>query len=119
MSPGFTPRPSLSAYVGRSAVFKLLAVSPEPEELGPVPPSAGRLLAKDAIAPSRGQRRHLRRGVLLVGGHASVPDQHCKTVLPITLIQQYRFATPNPLQTCKWWIVAQPFVSATPSGCGF
>ena len=74
-------------------------VREELEELGPIPPSAGRLLTKDALAPRRGQRRHLRRGVLIVGGHAGVPDQHCRTVSPIPLIRQYRFATPKPLQT--------------------
>ena len=74
-------------------------VREELDELGPVPPSAGRLLTKDALAPRRGQRRHLRRGVLIVRGHAGVPDQHCTKVSPITLIRQYRFATPNPLKT--------------------
>ena len=81
-------------------------VREELEELGPIPPSAGRLLTKDALAPRRGQRRHLRRGVLIVGGHAGVPDQHCRTVSPITLIRQYRFATPNPLKTRSPGIVA-------------
>ena len=44
----------------------------EPEELGPVPTSAGSLLAKDAFAPSRFERRHLSSGVLMVGGNAGV-----------------------------------------------
>ena len=43
---------------------------------------------------------------------AGIPDHHCRTVLPITLIQQYRFATPNPLQTRSPGIVAQRFLSA-------
>ena len=46
-----------------------------------------------------GQRGHLSRGVLIVGGHAGVPDQPCRTVLRITLIRQYRFATPKSLRT--------------------
>ena len=37
--------------------------------------------------------------VLIVRGHTGVPDHHCRTVLPIILIQQYRFATPKSLQT--------------------
>ena len=30
---------------------------------------------------------------------AGIPDHHCRTVLPITLVRQYRFARRNPLQT--------------------
>ena len=30
---------------------------------------------------------------------AAAPDQHCRTVLPITLIRQYRFVTPKSLKT--------------------
>ena len=55
------------------------------------------------------QRLDLRL-VALAGGQAGVraggrptrPDQHCRTVLPITLIQQYRFATPKSLPTRPW-----------------
>ena len=47
----------------------------EPEELGPVPTSAGSFLAEDALAPSRFQRRHLSSGVLIVRGNAGVTDQ--------------------------------------------
>ena len=50
-------------------------------------------------AHSAGQRHHLSRRVLIVRGNASVTDQHCIKVLLITLILQYRFATPKPLQT--------------------
>ena len=59
----------------------------------------GCLLAEDALAPSRFQRRHLSRCVLIVGGNAGVTDQHCIKVSLITLILQYRFATPKPLKT--------------------
>ena len=78
----------------------------EPEELGPVPTSAGSLLAKDVLSPSRLQRRHLSRRVLIVRGNASVTDQHCTKVSLITLILQYRFATPKPLKK-----------SPAPEGC--
>ena len=44
----------------------------EPEELGPVPTSAGNLLTVDALAPRRFERRHLSRGVLIVRGNAGV-----------------------------------------------
>ena len=70
-------------------------VREELEEVGPVPPSPDAFLTIDARAPNRVQRRHLRRSVLIVRGHAGVPDQYCRTVLPITLIQQYRFAMPG------------------------
>ena len=71
----------------------------EPEELGPVPTSPGSLVAKDACAPSRLQRGHLSSGVLIVCGNAGVTDQHCIKVSLITLVLQYRFATPKPLKT--------------------
>ena len=71
----------------------------EPEELGPVLMSAGSLLAKDALAPSRFERRHLSSGVLIVRGNAGVTDQHCIKVSLITSVLQYRFATPKPLKT--------------------
>ena len=71
----------------------------EPEELGPLPTSSGSLLAEDALAPRRLQRRHLSRRVLIVGGNAGVTDQHCIKVSLITLVLQYRFATPKPLKT--------------------
>ena len=58
----------------------------EPEELGPLPTSTGSLLAKDAFAPSRFQRRHLSSGVLIVRGNAGVTDQHCIKVSLITLV---------------------------------
>ena len=67
--------------------------------MGPVSTSAGSLLAKDAFAPSRLQRRHLSSGVLIVRGNAGVTDQHCIKVSLITLILQYRFATPKLLKT--------------------
>ena len=74
----------------------------EPEELGPVSTSSGSLLAKDALAASRLKCRHLSRRVLIVRGNASVTDQHCIKVSLITLILQYRFATPKPLKTRPW-----------------
>ena len=37
---------------------------------------------------------------------AAASDQHCRTVLLITLIQQYRLATPNSLKTGSPGIVA-------------
>ena len=46
----------------------------EPEELGPLPTSSGSLLAKDALAASRFERRHLSSGVLIVRGNAGVTD---------------------------------------------
>ena len=48
----------------------------EPEELGLAPTSAGSLLAEDALAARRFERRHLSRRVLIVGGNAGVTDQH-------------------------------------------
>ena len=71
----------------------------EPEELGPVPTSAGNLLTVDALAPRRFERRHLSRGVLIVRGNAGVTDQHCVTVLQNTLVLQYLFATSKLLKT--------------------
>ena len=47
---------------------------------------------------------------------AGIPDHHCRTVLPITSIRQYRFATPNPLQTRPPGIVAQRVLSASCPG---
>ena len=38
-----------------------MQVGEEPEELGLISPSTGRLLVKDALAPRRVQRLHLRR----------------------------------------------------------
>ena len=71
----------------------------EPEELGPLPTSSGSLLAEDALAARRFERRHLSRRVLIVGGNAGVTDQHCIKVSLITLVLQYRFATPKSLKT--------------------
>ena len=71
----------------------------EPEELGPLPTSAGSLLAEDALAPSRFERGHLSSGVLMVGGNAGVTDQHCIMVLQNQCVLQYRFATSKPLKT--------------------
>ena len=42
----------------------------------------GCLLAEDALAPSRFQRRHLSRCVLIVRGNAGVTDQHCTDARP-------------------------------------
>ena len=53
----------------------------EPEELGPVPTSAGSLLAVDALAARRFERGDLSRRVLIVGGNAGLTDQHCIKVL--------------------------------------
>ena len=56
---------------GLEALFWALLSSREqvreeqPEELWPIPPSAGRLLAEDALTPNRVQRRYLSRRVLL------------------------------------------------------
>ena len=74
----------------------------EPEEWGPVPTSAGSLLAKDALAPRRVQHGHLSSGVLIVCGNAGVTEQHCIKVSLITLILQYRFATPKSLKIRPW-----------------
>ena len=71
----------------------------EPEKLGPLPTSAGSLLAEDALAARRFERRHLSRGVLIVCGNAGVTDQHCIMVLQNQSVLQYRFATPKPLKT--------------------
>ena len=71
----------------------------EPEELGPLPTSSGSLLGEDALAARRFERRHLSRRVLIVGGNAGVTDQHCIKVSLMTLVLQYRFATPKLLKT--------------------
>ena len=71
----------------------------EPEELGPLPTSAGSLLAEDTLAARRFERRHLSCRVLIVCGNAGVTDQHCIKVSLIILVLQYRFATPKPLKT--------------------
>ena len=52
-----------------------------------------------ALAASRLQRRHLSHRVLIVRGNAGVTAQHCIKVSLITLILQYRFATPKLLKT--------------------
>ena len=71
----------------------------EPEELGTLPTSTGSLLAEDALAARRFERRHLSRRVLIVGGNAGVTDQHCIRVLQNQCVLQYRFATSKPLKT--------------------
>ena len=55
---------------------------------------------------------------------AGIPDHHCRTVLPITLIQQYRFATPNPLKTRSLeslhkgsFTQSHPLCKGTANGC--
>ena len=58
----------------------------QPEELGPLPASPGSLLAEDELAARRFERGRLSRCVLIVGGHASVADQHCIKVLQNPLV---------------------------------
>src|SRR5260370_15467445 len=70
----------------------------KPMEFGPVPPSAGGLLAIDALATG-GFERCLGGGVLVVGGNSGVADQHCINVSPIEPVMQYLFATQEAPQT--------------------
>ena len=92
----------------------------EPEELGPLPTTAGSLLTEDALAARRFERGHLSRRVLIVGGNAGVTDQHCIMVLQNQCVLQYHFATSKPLKTrpapdrCTTDRLCKPSSTATP-----
>ena len=105
------PRPDRSIIVSTSrseresrSSFHTTSTSPfaeliqEPLQFRPIPAAARGLLAKDTLAFRCFQRGHLRRGVLLVGGDASIADQHCANVSPLISIKQHFFAT---RQSCK------------------
>ena len=68
----------------------------QPVQFGPVPGSARRLLAKDALAPCRFERGHLNCGVLVIRRDAGVADQHCANLSPMVSIKQQCFATRQP-----------------------
>ena len=66
---------------------------------GTVRTFSGSLLAVDAPAAGRFQRRLLNSGVRIIRGEVRVTDQDCTKLSPIELILQYRFAIPNPLKS--------------------
>src|SRR5438034_8408571 len=74
-------------------------------KFGSVPASAGGLLTIHPLAPGSFERRHLGGGVLVVGGHSGVANQHCTKVSRIELLMQYLFATRESQQNRSF---AQP-----------
>ena len=82
-----------SRSIARAQTFQ------EPVEFGPVPPAAGGGFTKNERASRFFQRVGLRLGVLVLGRHARITDQHCINISPIDSILQYHCATPKSLKT--------------------
>jgi hypothetical protein len=64
----------------------------------PIPAPARGLLTVDAFATRSVERRYLCGGFLVVGGDASVADEHCTKVSPLLYIKQYLFAIRQTVQ---------------------
>jgi hypothetical protein len=96
-APQWPARPAVSARAGRVSTppAHRPGVADPTASAVRAGPSARGLLAIDTLALGRFQRSHLRRGVLFVGGDASVADQHCANLSPMILVTQPLFATHN------------------------
>ena len=102
-SPGFSKPLHKSEHVSEGArqpvqfpdheYVTLTQLIEKPMEFGPVPASAGGLLAINTLATSGLERSYLGGGVLIVGGDSGVADLHCTNVSPIEPLMQYLFAT--------------------------